>query len=68
MFGMAIDSTSCVGAAAISEGAAFTHSAGFDSDAYLREVLERFADHPANRIDELLSRSSAAQHSCSREA
>jgi len=31
-------------------------------------VLERFADHLANRIDELLWRSSAAQQSCSREA
>ena len=57
-----------MGAAAISEGAAFTDPAELDSDAYLREVLERFADHPANRIDELLSRSSAAQQSSSREA
>lgn len=68
MFGMAIESTSCVAAAAITEGAAFTDPAGLDSNAYLREVLERFADHPANRIDELLSRSSAAQQSSSREA
>ncbi|MDM0032220.1 transposase domain-containing protein [Variovorax sp. J22P271] len=27
---------------------------GIDPQAYLRHVLERIADHPSNRIDELL--------------
>lgn len=35
---------------------------GIDPDGYLREVLGRMADHPINRIDELVPRIIGRHH------
>lgn len=41
---------------------------GLDLEAYLRELLQRIADLPANRIDELMPWSIAGQHALARAA
>ncbi len=44
------------------EGLGRTLTNGLDPQAYLRDVLARIADHPINRIDELLPWNIGARH------